>query len=320
MKQDRKLEELYQKVMDGTASPDEQALVARWLSGLDTGSAMDKRAAQEWQARSISELREAIRPPVRARSAARRLIWAASAAAVLLFAIGGWAILRYNQQPAETALQPVAYTEHSTTAGQRKLLTLSDGSRVWLGNASTIRYREHFETGKRELFLEGQAFFEVTRDSTRPFLVHTEGLVTKVLGTSFNIKSYRGESQQTVTVATGKVSVSPANDGQGWMLERGEQVTYHPAERTGIKQMTDLSVALSWKNGELIFRNDPLKEIARQLERWYGVSIEITSPSITDKEFSLSIKDEPLQRVLKMLALAGDFHAEINGTEVTIRK
>ncbi|WP_134090179.1 FecR family protein [Olivibacter sp. XZL3] len=319
MKDDNKLRELYQKVMEGTASPDEEALVARWLDQLKIDDEMDEQTVDEWQGRSMADLRKAITPPVAARSRTSRLIWTSSAAAVLLCFLTWW--LASPHKPGEPAVAPeVIYATHSTIGGQRKLLTLADGSRVWLGNASSIRYPKDFQHGKRELFLEGQAFFEVKPDKNKPFWVHANGLDIKVLGTSFNVKSYGDETMQTVTVATGKVSVNPAQDGQEWMLEKGEQVIYHSADKTGIKQMADLSVALSWKNGVLIFRNEPLEEIAEQLERWYGVSIEITSPSIANKQLSLSIKDEPLQRVLKMLSLAGDFRVEIRGSRVTICK
>ncbi|MBK1438875.1 DUF4974 domain-containing protein [Parapedobacter sp. ISTM3] len=319
MKDNSKLEVLYQKVMEGTASPDEQALVVKWLDQLDAGEGMDKQTVDEWQERSMSELRKVTQPPMLGRSRKVKFVWAASAAAVLVCVFTFW--LSRPHRPADQAqVQEVTYMTHSTTAGQRKLLTLADGSRVWLGNVSTIRYPRNFQSDRRELFLEGQAFFEVRPDSTKPFLVHTTGLDIKVLGTSFNIKSYQGETEQAVTVATGKVSVNAVHDSLGWMLEKGEQVIYHAVDKTGVKQMTDASLAISWKNGELIFRNEPLKGIARQLERWYGVTIEIASPSIANKQLSLSIKDEPLQRVLKMLSLAGDFHADINGSHVKIRK
>ncbi|SEK27667.1 FecR family protein [Parapedobacter koreensis] len=322
MKDDKKLRRLYQKVIEGTASPDEQALVARWLDQLDTDEGMDKQAAEEWKARSIAELRKAIKPPIPIQSRTRKFVWAASAAAVLLFAIATLIIRFYSQQPigVEAGSQVLVYTEHSTIAGQRKLLKLADGSRVWLGNVSTIRYPKDFQPDKREVFLEGQAFFEVSPDSIRPFLVHTDGLDVRVLGTSFNVKSYSNEGVQTVSVATGKVSVKPTNDRQEWMLEKGQQVSYHSATKKGVMQETDLSEALNWKDGELIFRDMPLEEIAMQLERWYGVTITIASPSVNNRQLSLSVKDEPLQAVLKMLSLAGDFHFEIRGNHVKIWK
>ncbi len=319
MKDDGKLRELYQRMIEGTASPDEQELVARWLDQLDANIGMDKQQLDAWRTRSMADLQKTIKPPITIKSRTRNVVWATSAAAVLVCAITWW--LAWPHRQADQAEQLEAtYVTHSTIAGQRKLLTLADGSRVWLGNASSIRYLKDFQPDRRELFLKGQAFFEVEPDTSRPFLVHTDELDIKVLGTSFNVKSYGDETAQMVTVATGKVSVMPSHHGQEWMLEKGEQVIYHAVYKTFIKQKTDLSVALSWKDGELIFRNEPLKAIAEQLERWYGVTIDIASPSITNKQLSLSIKDEPLQRVLKMLSLAGDFHVEIHGSHVKIWK
>src|SRR5690606_5252260 len=107
---------------------------------------------------------------------------------------------------------------------------------------------------------------------------------------------------------------------QAWALEKGQQVMYYPATKSGDLKAADLSVALSWKDGELIFRDKPLEEIRIQLERWYGVDIRITSDLLKNRKLSLSVKNEPLETVLKMLAIAGEFHFEIDEKTVNIRR
>lgn len=307
-------------MLGGAASPTEQELMVRWLNQLDIGGAMNKQALAEWQERSMAELQEGVKPSAPIRLRTRRFAWIVSAAAVLLFAIIAWLMGPYNNHSSGEVQHVNTYVEHSTAAGQRKLLTLADGSRVWLGNTSKIRYPENFQRHKREIFLDGQAFFEVKPDSTKPFFVHTGELDIKVLGTSFDVKHYPADAERTVTVATGKVWVKPIHDRQEWMLEKGERVSYRPAEKTGTTEEVDLSVVLSWRVGELIFRETPLEAIAVQLERWYGVEIEVGTHSLQTKQMSLSVKNEPLQTVLKMLSEAGNFKYKIQERNVKIWK
>src|SRR5690606_25989826 len=117
---------------------------------------------------------------------------------------------------------------------------------------------------------------------------------------------------------SGKVSVKPTHDGGEWMLGKGEQVSYRPADKRATVSVADLPVALSWKDGELIFRETPLEAIAVQLERWYGVTIQVAPQALQTKQLSLSVKNEPLQTVLKMLSMAGDFDFEIKERNVKI--
>ncbi|SFC68246.1 ferric-dicitrate binding protein FerR, regulates iron transport through sigma-19 [Parapedobacter composti] len=312
------LKNLFQKLTGGTASRKEQQLIAQWLDQLDGGEEMDKQALEAWEIRSMAELRAAIKPKLASRQPTRKLVWMGAVAAVLLAVLGIWSFRLHLYHPSVDKLPAVDYVELRTGAGQRKLVTLSDGSRIWLGNASSVRYPKGFQQDRRDVFLEGQAFFEVAPDSTKPFWVHTNGLDIQVLGTSFDVKNYEGEVIKTVTVATGKVLVQPQHAGKEWTLGKGDQIICHATANQYRVQPADLTVALAWKNGELIFRDTPLEEIATQLQRWYGADINIVSRSLLKRRLSLSVKDEPLQRVLNMLAVAGAFRFDIQGRKVEI--
>lgn len=321
MEDDRKLQELYQKVLNGTASPDEQALVARWLDRLQLNENLDRMTLDNWRKRSMNEFRKSVlnpSPTTPTRHWKRNYLQISVAAAVLLALAATAYLSRGVYSSADKPKQELAYTSHETTAGQRKLLTLADGSRVWLGNVSSVRYPKNFQTGKREVLLKGQAFFEIVPDATRPFLVRTDELDIRVLGTSFDVKSYPGDHEQTITVASGKVAVQPVQNKQQWIVESGQQVVYETATKSGGKRVADLAVMLAWKGGELVFKEQSLREIAIQLERWYGVEIEISSLSLGNKKLSLSVKDEPLEKVLNMLAMAGGFRIDMNGKHIKI--
>lgn len=307
-------------MLEGVETPEEKESIAQWLDQLNMSEPMEQQELNEWTQRSKEELQKMIKSPSSSQSWTKNATWIASAAAILLFVSVALLMWFDNRQPAEKEQPTTIYAEYSTRSGQRKLLTLSDGSQIWLGNASKIRYPKDFQKDKREIFLEGQAFFDVSHDSTRPFYVHVGELDVKVLGTSFDVENYTADGEQTITVASGKVLVQPLHNDQQWILEKGGQVVYSLADKKGVKREVDLAVILGRKNGELVFRNETLATIVVQLERWYDVEIDLVSPVLKDKRLSLSVKDEALERVLSMLSVAGDFRFEIQGKKVTLYK
>ncbi|HEY0176676.1 MAG TPA: FecR family protein, partial [Pedobacter sp.] len=141
--------------------------------------------------------------------------WAAGIAAALLISLSiGY--LSLNKDLFKT--DPVYFARQITKAGEQKIITLTDGSRIILNNASKLTYPSVFSRNKREVYLSGEAFFDVKHDSSRPFLVHASHLKVQVLGTSFNIKSYQADHHTTVSVATGKVGVNSNRPSDTYML------------------------------------------------------------------------------------------------------
>lgn len=308
-------------MLEGVEIHEEKELIARWLEQLHVSDQAEQQDLDKWTQRSKEELRKMITPPYSAKRWSKSITWIASAATILLFVSTSLLIWLYNTQPAKKNQQPLVYNEYRTVAGQRKLLTLSDGSRIWLGNASKVRYPANFSHDKRDVFLDGQAFFEVSPEAERPFHVHVGELDVKVLGTSFDVENYAADKEQMITVVSGKVSVQAKHkNNQYWILENRGQVVYNPIEKRGYKREVDVTEVVSRRNGELVLNNEALKSIAVELERWYGVEIEVVSPVLNSKRLSLSVKDEPLQRVLNMLSIAGDFRFEIQGKHIKLYK
>ncbi len=318
MENDRKLRDILQRLIDGRQKPEDKEKIAYWLDHLDLGEKMDEQSLDKLKSRSIGELRDMIAPSPQSSGKYNAYYrWAAAAAVVLLLAVTALWVTPAKFREAQEGDSAIAYNEHRTTAGQRKLITLADGTRVWLGNVSKIRYLKEF-AGKREVYLDGQAFFEVQPDADKPFLVYAGDLSVKVLGTSFDVKYYTKDREPAVSVESGKVSVVPTNSKEQWILQQGQQVIYNPKEHTGAVQKADLSLVLGWKRGELIFREKTLAEISVLLARWYDVDIQVQSSELRSCQLSMSVKDESLQRVLGMLAVVGNFHFKIEGRKVTI--
>ena len=212
------------------------------------------------------------------------------------------------------------YFAKETSKGEKLTLALSDGSVVKLNSDSRIRYREMLdESGVREVFLEGEAFFEVAKDSLRPFIVHTGSLTTTVLGTSFNINAY-SSSELAVSVVSGKVKVQNTDEPnrESVLLLPEEQAYYSSRNAVLIKRKFDYPHVLSWKDGTIYFKDAKFPEVIHALERWYGVDFEIRNENIEDG-FSGAYTNKSLESVLSGMSYVLNFDFQIKGKKVIIK-
>lgn len=192
--------------------------------------------------------------------------------------------------------------------GKRSVLTLSDGTRIWLNSGSKLVYPSHFDKGDREVYLEGQAYFSVTHAENAPFYVHTKDMEVKVLGTEFDVSAYDDDTY-TATVLT-KGSVELTTQRQGIFGSKKTKIT--PGTRAVIDQgraalqtqQVDVQEYVSWKDGYLVLNSAPLAEILKKLSRFYRIDIELKQPKLAGVTFggTLELQDD-VRRVLEALSL-----------------
>ena len=161
-------------------------------------------------------------------------------------------------------------------------LHLSDGSVVYLNADSRLRYPETFTGGERKVYLEGEAYFEVAKDASRPFKVVARGVEVNVLGTHFNVNAYPEHTDVVTTLAEGKVQV--AGGASQAVLVPGEQAIASP-EGMEVRKV-DVQAYTSWKDGVFVFRSMPLEEIMEQVYRWYGVEAVFFNESVRTETFT----------------------------------
>jgi len=235
--------------------------------------------------------------------------WFSAAAALLLVASSYFLKVRQALMPA------VVYNREWVKPGQTKTITLEDGSVVVLNTGSRFAYPEHFASAHREVYLEGEAFFKVAKNPNQPFIIHSNGMQTQVVGTSFNVYAYKQASQMRVTVLTGKVVVTDSLSGQ--------QVALLPAQQ-GVfdKQQRKLSVAaannpqqsIAWQQGELIFEDASLPEVVDKLGVRYGTSIQLRDSQLKKCRLTVSFKQESLAEALQVVAaLTNSTYANAGG-------
>ena len=187
---------------------------------------------------------------------------------------------------------------------ENRVIFLPDGSTVILSPGSKLNYPSSFDgMEKREVFLYGQAFFDIKHNAFRPFIVHTGKLETIVLGTSFNIKAIPGEKDITVTVKRGKVKVTDENKMLG-IITPNQQITYDRQNVNSVLKTVNNDSYLDWKDQDLFIDNMTLSEAAILLEEQYKVKIIISDLSIREQRFTATFpKDEKLEQALNSICL-----------------
>jgi len=201
-----------------------------------------------------------------------------------------------------------------TPVGGKFQLNLTDGSKVWLNSASSLRFPVVFTDDKREVELKGEAYFEVSKDNNRKFSVRSGNQSVEVLGTHFNINAYSDEPSITTTLIEGKVRVIELNTHESQILEPGEQAKV--GRNIKIKK-TDTQVDVAWKDGYFHFENADIKVVMRQLARWYGITARYEG-ELPQHHFSGAIStDLTLLEVLEILE-KNNIHFRLDGKEVVV--
>jgi len=212
----------------------------------------------------------------------------------------------------------ISYNTLSNPRGSKVIsLTLSDGSKVWLNAASSLKYPTSFSGKERKVQITGEAYFEVAHNAAMPFKVDKEGMEVTVLGTHFNVNAYDDEPDMKVTLLQGRVKVT---EGQNEVIiTPGQQAIVTQALQLKIDDSADLDKVMAWKNGKFQFDSEDLETIMRQLSRWYDVDVEYNQK--TDRHFTGIIsRNATVSEVLKMLQMTGVMHFEVEGRKVIVTK
>lgn len=237
----------------------------------------------------------------------KRVNWWYAAAAVITIVISVWVFKEEIASFQENQADVEQIVKHNPK-GRKSTITLVDGTKVILNSESTLTYLTRFSEKERKVELVGEAFFEVTRDEKRPFIVTTGAVNTTVLGTSFNIRHFPDEENSYISVATGKVKVS-MSDGTNRIEEilvPGEQIISSKDNKYFKKQSYSYKNVFLWKEKVLFFDHAEWEEIQTRLERWYGVDIvyENLKGSV---DYSGQFDDQNLENVLLSIGYSLDF-------------
>lgn len=197
-------------------------------------------------------------------------------------------------------------------------LLLSDGSRLRMNSESEIRVPVTFEKGQREVFMKGEIYFDIVRDSLAPFVVHTHQGDIRVLGTSFNVRDYQDEDFLETTLVNGKVAFE--REGNYSYLKPGEQLRLNKEDGKTTVETVDVLLYCSWKDGRFVFEKQRLEVIMNTIARWYNINVFYESSSVKDILFTGNIKRySDLEQVVNMLKLINKIDIEIKDRNVFVR-
>ena len=214
------------------------------------------------------------------------------------------------------SLVPLQWHTWIIPRGKTFFLTLSDGTRVWMNAESNIRFPVEFRGSERKVFIEGEAYLEVTHNAQSPFRIETPSGEITVLGTEFNVRCYQGEEKQ-VTLVKGKVQVDAGDETL--TLVPGEQATWNSQMTRLQKGQVNTALYCSWRDGKWLFENESLEEILKLVARRYDVQIQWKNEQLKRAQFSGEIRlPEKVEDVLKLLELADNLSLTMTGQEVEV--
>ena len=340
------------RYFSGTLSPEEESAIARWAvddpsreqylasvrriwaeAAMDAGR-FDANAA--WRAIEPHVAISARTTPPAAATRTLHLFAARSgraprarrpyarwaAAAGFLLAVSASAVW-YRASSAERARSEVAALpmhDYATSTGQRAEVLLADGTRALLSVESHLRVPADYGGGARDVYLDGEAFFDVRHDEHKPFRVHVKGGIAEDLGTEFVVRAYPGDTSVTVVVTSGEVALraDAANARKDVVsLTPGQLGRLHGDGRVSMADGVEVEAYLSWTRGHIAFRDKPFAQVARELERWYDVEIEIADSSLARAPLIASFDNQPLDEVLRVLSRSLDARYTRQGRLVT---
>ena len=246
----------------------------------------------------------------------RRLIYlrfVQSAAAVIVVLLSVWlgAGLDKLKQPK--------YSEIISPAGEKTRIVLPDSSIVLLNGNSQIRYSNHFSEDDRYVELQGEGYFDVHKDLSHRFVVHTSDLDIKVFGTSFNVKAFGEDKDIEVDLINGQIGIE-RNNKEILRLQAGQNTTFNKNEKKFYLGKTDVNLVSAWTREELVFEEKTFEYIIKYLERWYGVDIKVAPKVLDDELLTFKVKTESLRELLDLIKFLKPIIYEVDGKEVTITK
>lgn len=196
---------------------------------------------------------------------------------------------------------------------------LEDGTHLIVNRNSTLRYSKKFLAGEREVFLSGEAWFDVARDTTRPFVIDAGEALVEVLGTSFNVNAYKENEVVEITVESGLVAMSAKEDKEDLIVVKaGSGGTYHKSQKELILHKSSDPNNISWKTRDLYFDGSNLREVTDLVNRVYGANMVITNPGLASCEITVTFKDQSLEAILKVLEMTLDLDISRSGNEIRL--
>jgi len=326
----RELEELLPGYLSGDLSDKDRVMIDEWRMQSPENELIFQESLKAWEAMPLLhemeqfnsfEALKKINAKIAHQETTKWWIPIQRIAAILLLPLliySGYISLRnaalIKQQGEHVVMQTI-----SSRQGMVTQFDLADGTKVWLNSGSALQFPNSFTGDLREVKLTGEAYFKVAKNEKQPFRIHAKDLHIEVLGTSFNVVSYDDEQRAEVVLVEGKVKLSDEKDQvkkEFGVLLPGQRAVY--SEDTRIMEAQEVSVEkyIAWRDGNLVFRDDNMEEVAKRLSRWFNVEIIINDPEIKGYAYKATFRNETLHQVLSLLKISAPIDYRITGNKL----
>ncbi|OIV41156.1 FecR family protein [Flavobacterium johnsoniae] len=284
-----KLKQEIKHFLEGKYSPKGQEMWNKWYDR--TEEVFDMEMVQSDRSKLKKELRQ-----IKKTNKVISLSYKSWAVAASLFFLIGLSVFFHHSGAV------VENVQYATKLGERSKITLSDGTQIWLNAGSLLKYPKDFKGDTREVYLTGEAFFDVAKDKKHPFIIHTDKMDTKVLGTSFNVQAYPDQTTQEVSVLTGRVNVKSTVTEENVYVTPGQKVIFK-SKNNKLQAFKDIpvnSISL-WRKNIIVFEDTPLPEVAATINRNYNVAVEIKNKNLNTLKINGYFKDLSADQVLALV-------------------
>jgi transmembrane sensor len=303
-------------------------LVCRWFEEKSNEVELQNAIRLHWDEFSISstdsekdlssilvQLKQKIeseRPAVNFRFQLQKIYM--RAAAILLLPLILYSV--YSTFFDGSSINNTSLVEIFSPQGARTHFELPDGTQGWLNSGSSLKYATNF-VKKRNVKLVGEAWFEVIHNEKKPFTVSTPALDVSVLGTKFNVEAFPEEKVTEVVLQEGKVNVNGNGESFSAEMKPNEKFTYNKDLNTSTIQEVNADQFSAWKDGLLVFRNEPLSEVLKRIGRWYNVEFVLTDPELSKFRYRATFQEEQVEEVIRLISLTAPIEYSFDSREVS---
>ena len=292
--ENKEIETLLKKYQEGEATEAEKAMLESWYLQRDVN------AITELSAWEFSEDLALIAEGLPLYQPVRKMNWwprIAAVAAVLAIFFAGYLAWPFLQ----SRLHPVQLSALRVPENKKERLALADGSKVWVNSGSELKYPKQFNGKTREVYLSGEAYFDIRHDASNPFIIHTGNVITTVLGTAFDIKEDKSLHTIVVTVTRGKVSVANGTHRLG-IITPNQQISFNVVSKQSVQTDVDAAQVIAWQKSNIYFDDITFADAAAQLQQKFKVNISFKNDKLKNCRFTgTSLHGDNLGKILKVV-------------------
>ncbi|SHF42112.1 FecR family protein [Mariniphaga anaerophila] len=326
------IEKLLPLLFEGTLSPEKQQIVEQWRMATEENQQIYTDSRRAWenleQLRSMRKYNPAqailqVNKKIEKQHKNRILYIFQKVAAILIFPLIA-ASLYFALDHSEIEKPFIAWHTLEIPAGMRSEFYLPDSTKVYLNSKTSLSYPLTFSSDIREVKLSGEAYFEVSKNKKVPFIVNTGKINIEVTGTEFIASNYPHEQLTEIVLIEGGINLFKGNyltsKKEITRLCPGEKALYENNKKKLIVDKVNSDKYIAWKNGILMFRDDPMPEVVRRLNRWFNVDIQLQGAELRDWTYTATFEDESLVQILELLKLSAPIDYSIKNRKIQTDK